>query len=283
MKIGIALAQTGWPEVGRTWSLAQIADYGERAERVGFDSLWTNDHFFLELGGQRRLAGPEPLIMLAYLAGRTERVQLGTLVLCARFRSPGQLAREAKTLAELSGGRFILGLGAGWHRPEFDAFDIPSDHGVARFEEYLEALIALLGDGPVDYDGRYVKLRRAEIAGSARPPVWVGASGPRMLRLAAEHAGGWNLAGPTERFPELLEVIRREERHAGRREGAVVASAGASALLAAPEEAQRLLESAPTMGTVAIGPGELQALVEEHRALGCEHLVLHFSGHIWSS
>jgi alkanesulfonate monooxygenase SsuD/methylene tetrahydromethanopterin reductase-like flavin-dependent oxidoreductase (luciferase family) len=283
VKIGVALAQTEWPDLGATWSLAQIADYGERAERLGFDSLWTNDHVFLEVGGPRRLAGPEPMIMLAYLAGRTERVQLGTLVLCARFRSPAQLAREAKTLSELSGGRFILGLGAGWHRPELDALDIPADHRVARFEEYLEALIALLGNEPVDYDGRYVTLRGAEVAGSASPPVWVGASGPRMLRLTAEHADGWNLAGATERFTELLEVVRREERQAGRGEGAVVASAGASALLAAPEEAQRLLESAPRMGAVAIGPDELRTLVEEHRALGCEHLILHFSGHIWSS
>jgi alkanesulfonate monooxygenase SsuD/methylene tetrahydromethanopterin reductase-like flavin-dependent oxidoreductase (luciferase family) len=283
VKIGIGLAQSSWPDVETTWSFAQIAEYGVRAETVGFDSLWTNDHFFFDLPGRARLGGPEPMTMLAYLAGRTERVQLGTLVACGPFRSPGQLAREAKTLAELSGGRFILGLGAGWHQPEFDAFDIPFDHRVARFEEYLEAVIALLGDEPVDYDGRYVKLRRAEIAGRAAPPIWIGTAGPRMLALTGKHANGWNLAGPWETFSERLATVRQAEAAAGRPQGSVVASAGASALLVDDGEAERLLAGYQPMGHVAVGVEGLRALVEDHRQKGCDHLILHFSGGIWSS
>ncbi len=283
MKIGIGLAQSSWPDVETTWSFTQIAEYGVRAEAVGFDSLWTNDHFFFDLPGRARLAGPEPMTLLAYLAGRTNRAQLGTLVACGAFRSPGQLAREAKTLAELSGGRFILGLGAGWHQPEFDAFDIPFDRRVSRFEEYLEALIALLGNEPVDYDGRYVKLRKAEVAGRIAPPIWIGTAGPRMLELTGRYADGWNLAGPWEVFSERLGAVRRAEVAAGRQEGSVVASAGASALLVEEDEAERLLAGYQRMGHVAVGPNGLRALVEDHRAKGCGHLVLHFSGGIWSS
>ncbi len=283
MKIGIGLAQSSWPGVERTWSFSEIAEYGIRAEAVGFDSLWTNDHFFFDLPGRARIAGPEPMTMLAYLAGRTNRVQLGTLVACGPFRSPGQLAREAKTLAELSDGRFILGLGAGWHQPEFDAFDIAFDHRVSRFEEYLEAVIALFGNEPVDYDGHYVKLRKAEVAGRTAPPIWIGTAGPRMLELTGKHAQGWNLAGPWELFTERLEVIRRAEKAAGRPEGSVVASAGASALLVDEDEAERLLAGHQPMGHVAVGSAALRALVEEHRSKGCGHLVLHFSGGIWSS
>src|SRR4051794_36512389 len=118
MKIGIALGQSSWPD-GRTWPFAEIVEYGLQAEACGFDSLWANDHFFIDLdGGRRRPQGAAPLTLLAYLARRTTHVELGTLVVCAPFRAPGQLAREARALAELSGGRFLLGLGCGWHRRE---------------------------------------------------------------------------------------------------------------------------------------------------------------------
>jgi len=283
MKIGVALPQTDWPD-GRVWSFAEIAEYGLRAEAAGFDSLWTNDHAFLELAGVRRPGGPDPFVLLAYLAGRTRRVELGTLVVCAPLRSPGQLAREAKALAELSGGRFVLGLGSGWHRPELAAFGLPHDHLVSRFEEYVEALSALLASGPVDYGGRYVTLRGAEVPGGSSPPLWIGASGARMLALTARRADGWNVAGGRERFAELLELLRREEAAAGRPEGSAVASAGASVLLAPPEEAKKLLDAhPPPFGRAAVGPEGLRALVDEQRAAGCSHLILHLSGGIWSS
>src|SRR5579884_1520176 len=131
VKIGVALPQESWPS-GDPWPLERIVEYGLLAERLGFDSLWTNDHAFLENlephPPPRRLLGGEPLVLLSYLAGRTSTVELGTLVICSRFHAPGQLAREARTLAELSGGRFILGVGAGWHAPELSAFGIPRDH-----------------------------------------------------------------------------------------------------------------------------------------------------------
>jgi alkanesulfonate monooxygenase SsuD/methylene tetrahydromethanopterin reductase-like flavin-dependent oxidoreductase (luciferase family) len=282
MKIGVALAQEDWPKV-RTWSLAEIVDFGVRAERAGFDSLWTNDHYFLELRGEpRRIGFPEPFALLSHLAARTERVELGTNVIGAPFRSPGQLARSAKTLAELSGGRFILGLGAGWHEPELESIGLPTDHLVSRFEEYLEALLALLRDGRVDYDGRYVRLRGAEVALDVSPPVWIGASKPRMLELTARHAAGWNAAASAEQFPELLAELRAAEAAAGRPEGSLAVSAGASALLVPRDEAERLFAERAPLRPPAVGLDELRTVVDRFREQGCDHLILHFSGHIWS-
>jgi alkanesulfonate monooxygenase SsuD/methylene tetrahydromethanopterin reductase-like flavin-dependent oxidoreductase (luciferase family) len=278
VKIGVALPQTTWP-TGEVWPLERIVDYGVRAEAAGYDSLWSNDHFFMEVGGRRRVSGGDPLVLLSYLAARTSRVQLGTLVLCARFREPGQLAREAKTLAELSGGRLVLGIGAGWHDPEFDAFGIARDHLYSRFEEYFAALRALLADGRADFDGRYYTLRGAEVPGGEAPPVWVGANGPKMLELTGRHADGWNGVDPA-----LLETVRAVAREAGR-DGAVTPSTGVTAILAPAEEVEPLVAAHPSHigGPPAIGADALRDAVEQKRAAGFEHLILHFSGAIWSS
>jgi alkanesulfonate monooxygenase SsuD/methylene tetrahydromethanopterin reductase-like flavin-dependent oxidoreductase (luciferase family) len=105
-----------------------------------------------------------------------------------------------------------------------------------------------------------------------------------MLALTARLADGWNLGGPADRFEELLATIRREEAAAGRAEGSVAPSAGASVLLVDEPEGERLLrEHPPRMGSVAVGADALRRVIERHRTAGCEHLILHFSGAIWSS
>jgi alkanesulfonate monooxygenase SsuD/methylene tetrahydromethanopterin reductase-like flavin-dependent oxidoreductase (luciferase family) len=172
------------------------------------------------------------VVLLACAAARTERIRLGTLVICPAFRTTGQLAREAAALADASDGRFILGLGAGWHRPEFDAFDYPFDHLVGRFEEQLTAVRDLLAGRRVTMEGRHVRLREAEVLATAPPPpIWVAAKGPRMLRLTARHADGWNLAwghrDPTW-LAEPLAVLRRELEAAGRDRSDFTVSAGIS-------------------------------------------------------
>src|SRR5919201_6560985 len=96
VEIGVALPSASWPDEDDVWPVERVVEYGVRAERLGFDCLWANDHFWIELFGPRRPADPEPFALLSYLAARTSRIQLGTLVLCAPFRSPGQVAREAK-------------------------------------------------------------------------------------------------------------------------------------------------------------------------------------------
>ncbi|HXM54632.1 MAG TPA: LLM class flavin-dependent oxidoreductase, partial [Candidatus Dormibacteraeota bacterium] len=179
-----------------------------------------------------RVSGHDPLILLAAAAARTSRIRLGTLVACPAFRTTGQLAREAAALADASAGRFVLGLGAGWHQPEFDAFEYPFDHLVGRFEEQLIAVRDLLAGGRVTAERKYVRLHDAEVLATApAPPIWIAGRRPRMLRLTARHAVGWNLAwgGPDPAWlDEPLSGLLRELEAAGRARDEFTVSAGIS-------------------------------------------------------
>ncbi|HSR23306.1 MAG TPA: LLM class flavin-dependent oxidoreductase, partial [Candidatus Eisenbacteria bacterium] len=230
MKVGV-FVQTCEAESRRMFGLDQVVGAIERVEELGFDSAWVMDHPFIETP-VGRVSGHDPLVLLACAAARTRRIGLGTLVICPAFRTTGQLAREAAALADASGGRFVLGLGAGWHRPEFDAFDYPFDHLVGRFEEQATAVRDLLRGGRVSTEGRFVRLREAEVlATAAPPPIWIAARGPRMLRLTARLADGWNLAwGGLDPgwLAEPVAALRAELEAAGRGASGFTISAGIS-------------------------------------------------------
>ena len=123
-------------------------------------------------------------------------MEIAPLVACASFRNPALIAKMAATIDEISGGRFILGLGAGWHEPEYTAFGFPYDHRVSRFAEALQIVAALLRDGYVDFAGTYYTARDCELRPRgprpSGPPILVGGSGERMLRLTARYADAWN-------------------------------------------------------------------------------------------
>jgi alkanesulfonate monooxygenase SsuD/methylene tetrahydromethanopterin reductase-like flavin-dependent oxidoreductase (luciferase family) len=193
VKVGLALPTIDI-RTGRPTSLAELAGRAERAEAEGYDSVWVMDHYWSEREGARRGAY-EPMVTLAYLSARTSRLRLGPLVACNSFRQPGQLGREALALGEASGGRFVLGIGAGWSKPEYDAFGTPFDHRVSRLEETLAVLPRLLRGERVSYQGRYVSLSDASLVSTTQaPPVWVAGAGPRLLDLTARYADGWNVA-----------------------------------------------------------------------------------------
>jgi len=191
---------------GERISFSKLAECARFAERLGFDSVWVSDHFFYSLtryGAGEGLQGSlEPITTLAGLAPLTERVRLGTLVLCAPFRHPAILAKSATALDLLSGGRLDLGIGAGWYEDEFAAFGYDFSTVGGRFgflEEAVEVLDRLLPGGPVSLSSEHVGLREAfnhpVPAQKPRPPIWIGAKGgDRALRLAARHADGWNTA-----------------------------------------------------------------------------------------
>ena len=191
LKVGVQL-----PEVEREVRWPELRDMARAAEQAGFDSLWVGDHLLFRDSDLPPRGPWEAWSILAALAGITDRVALGPLVASVSFHNPAILAKKAAAIDEISGGRLILGLGAGWNEPEYRAFGFPFDHRVARFEEAFAIIRGLLRDGAVDFAGRYHQARECVLlpppTRKGGPPIMVGTTGPRMLRLAAQHADAWN-------------------------------------------------------------------------------------------
>jgi probable F420-dependent oxidoreductase len=191
LRVGIQL-----PEVEREVRWPELRDMARVAEQVGFDSVWVGDHLLFRDPGLPPRGPWEAWSVLAAVAAVTERVQLGPLVASASFHNPAMLAKKAATIDDISGGRLVLGLGAGWNEPEYRAFGFPFDHRVDRFGEAFAIIRGLLREGAVDYAGRYHQARDCvllpPLARPGGPPIMVGTRGARMLRLAAAHADSWN-------------------------------------------------------------------------------------------
>jgi probable F420-dependent oxidoreductase len=164
------------------------------AEEVGFDSLWVGDHL-LYRGDGRPERGPwDAWTLLAGLAGVTERMMMGPLVACTAFRSPGVLARTAAAVDELSNGRLVLALGAGWNEAEFRAFGIPFDNRFARFTEAFEIIRRLIDGERVTFSGVYHTAENAVLlpAPARRPPLMIGATSRSMLAATLPYVDAWN-------------------------------------------------------------------------------------------
>ena len=220
MKVGILLpiAET---DSGMILRYRDIRDAALQVERDEFDSVWIVDHLLFQWDGQRRGVW-EGWSVLSALAEATTRIELGTLVMCTAFRNPALLAKMADTVDEVSAGRLILGLGAGWHEPEFRAFGYPFNHLASRFEDALRIIAPLVRGDTVDYQGIYeravdcVSLPRGPRP--AGPPILVGASRPRMLRLTAELADAWNTCwlGRADELPAKLTELHAACSEIGR-------------------------------------------------------------------
>jgi probable F420-dependent oxidoreductase len=183
------------PEVERDVRWPELAAIARAAEEAGFDSLWVGDHLLYRAGGGRPERGPwDAWTVLAGLAAVTERVAIGPLVACTAFHQPGLLARTAAAVDEVSGGRLVVAIGAGWNEDEFRAFGIPFDHRVSRFEESFEIVRRLLAGERVTHTGRFHRVDDAVLlpAPARRPPFVIGSNGPRMLGIALPHVDGWN-------------------------------------------------------------------------------------------
>jgi alkanesulfonate monooxygenase SsuD/methylene tetrahydromethanopterin reductase-like flavin-dependent oxidoreductase (luciferase family) len=191
VKIGVQL-----PEVEYEIAFGDLIAMAQLAEQVGFDSIWLGDHLLYDLPVGPR--GPwEVWTTLAALAASTERVELGPLVASTSFHAPAMLAKMAATVDAISGGRLILGLGAGWNRREYTAFGFPYDHRVSRFEEAFTILRTLLTEGAVDFHGNFYDADEAVLhPRSPRPggpPLLVGSIGERMQAITLPHVAAWNV------------------------------------------------------------------------------------------
>ena len=254
-----------------------IRETALRIEAAGLDSIWVYDHLLYRWSGRPTDGIWECWTMLAALAEATQRVELGPLVACTQFRNPALLAKMAATLDEVSGGRLTLGLGAGWHQPEFDAFGFPFDHRVARFEEAVQVIGPLLRQGHVDFAGTYYRAGECEILPRGPrpggPPLLLAGSGPRMLRLVARYADSWNTAWHAA--PASVEPRLAAMRAACRAEGRDPATLGitASVAVAYPD-----LGSIGTFSQYLTGSAEQVAqALHGYAALGVDQIMVEFS------
>ena len=188
------------------------------AEDVGLDSLWLGDHLLYRDAAHGSRGPWEAWSTLAGLAAVTTRVTLGPLVASTSFHNPAMLAKKAATIDEMSGGRLVLGLGAGWNEVEYRAYGFPYDHRVSRFEEAFTIIRTLLRDGHIDFDGRFYQVRDCELVPRGPrpegPPLLIGSNGERMLSIALPHVQAWNswysgFGNRLEEAPALLAQIDR--------------------------------------------------------------------------
>ncbi len=217
LKVGLFLPAGELFYMGGTPRWDDILGMARDAEGAGFDSVWILDHQLIESdtpGWEGVEHGAwECWSILAAIAALTNRVEFGPFVSNNVLRNPALTAKMADTIDEISGGRFILGLGAGWNRHEIDAFGAPYDHRASRFEEAIQIIHPLLKTGHVDFEGRFYSARDCELRPRGPrpegPPILIGTKGDRMMRVAAQYADIWNaewLARPEEADP-LLERI----------------------------------------------------------------------------
>jgi len=163
--------------------------------------------------------------MLAAIAAVTSRITLGPLVASTSFHAPAMLAKQAATVDEISGGRLILGLGAGWNETEYRAFGFPFDHRISRFEEAFTIIRTLLREGSIDFDGSYYQARDCELQPRSTrpggPPILLGSRGPRMLAIGIPHIDAWNAwyndtGNRATGVPPLIATVDAAARAAGR-------------------------------------------------------------------
>ncbi len=275
LKVGVQL-----PEVEREVHWPEMRDIALAAENTGFDSVWVGDHLLYrdDVAGTR---GPwEAWSLLAALAAVTDRVELGPLVAATSFHSPPMLAKKAATVDEISGGRLILGLGAGWNEVEYRAFGFPFDHRASRFEEAFTIIRTLLREGAVDFDGRYYQARDCELVPRGPrpegPPLMIGSIGDRVLRIAAPHVEMWNTwhawyGNDAAGLTALQQKVDAACRDVGRDPAEVERTAAVMIQLAGGSGRRHGSPGRPSSEPLRGSPSELAAALRSLAAAGISH------------
>jgi alkanesulfonate monooxygenase SsuD/methylene tetrahydromethanopterin reductase-like flavin-dependent oxidoreductase (luciferase family) len=278
LKVGVQL-----PEVEYVASWPQLREMAHTAEAIGLDSVWVGDHL-LYRPDDAPSSGPwEAWTALTAIAAVTERVQIGPLVACTSFHNPAMLAKKATTLDEISGGRLVLGLGAGWNETEYRAFGFPYDHRVSRFEEAFTIIRTLLRDGRCDFEGTYYQVRDCELLPRGPrpdgPPLMVGSDGERMLGITLPHVQAWNawfewFDNSLDRYRELRDRIDAACRAAGRDPAEVERTA--ALFVAFPDALDRSMGDRIDSPTPPLPsePAPLAAALREFAAEGVGHVQL---------
>jgi alkanesulfonate monooxygenase SsuD/methylene tetrahydromethanopterin reductase-like flavin-dependent oxidoreductase (luciferase family) len=264
-----------------------LADLNRALELVAghFDSAWFVDH--LQFGATDVLEG---FTALSYMAALQPRLKFGHAVLCQSFRNPALLAKMGATLQFLSGGRFVLGLGAGWHEEEYRAYGYdfpPAGVRVEQLEEALQIIKAMWSQEKATFAGQYYRVNEAHCEPKPEPipPLMLGAFKPKMLRLAAKYADGWNVSSSSiNKYRPMVEAFERACAEVGRDPSTVRRSwIGGCACAPTQAEAQALAgdrfspNSDEDFGFVGTPP----QLIEQMRpfiALGVDYFILDCGG-----
>jgi alkanesulfonate monooxygenase SsuD/methylene tetrahydromethanopterin reductase-like flavin-dependent oxidoreductase (luciferase family) len=227
-RVGVQL-----PEVERAVPWPEMVAMARAAEAAGFDSIWLGDHLLYDLPDGPR--GPwEVWTALAGLASVTERVELGPFVASTSFHAPAMLAKLAATVDAISGGRLILGLGAGWNEREYTAYGFPFDKRVARFEEAFTIIRELVRTGRSDFRGTYYEVADCVLdprpVRPGGPPLMLGSVSPRMMRIGLPHVDAWNVwwsdyRNDVDGFAAVRARVDEALAQAGRARGEVEATA----------------------------------------------------------
>lgn len=261
---------------GHTARWGDVKTMAQTAEAIGFDSVWLPDRLlFTRAGNQQGLW--ESFTLLAAIAAVTSRVEIGQLVLRSIYRHPTLLAKMVETIDEISGGRYILGLGAGSGEGDNHAFGYPTTFRYSRFEEALHVTLSLLRQGSVDYEGRFYQAHACALRPRGPrpggPPVLIAAVAPKMMRLAARYADMWsapliaNTPQPYEKFREPLDAACRE---AGRDPSSLVRMAAAG--IHSPTESQSARH--PYGESLAGSPEEVAEALGKFAGAGYGQLLL---------
>ena len=275
MRIGVGLPMEDVDGAGYPYPV--IRDMAITAEAAGFDSLWAYDHLLFREDGVTT-GIHECWTIMAAIAEATSRAQLGTLVLCTEFRNPALLAKMAATLDSISDGRLILGIGCGWHDPEYEAFGYPTDHKVSRFDDSITIIHSLLRTGHADHAGPFHSVVDAALVPPARVdlPILVAAKRPRMMDLTARYAEYWNLAWfglPDDRLEtgraDLMAACARVGRDPSTIDVTVGVEIRFSEFATSPPEGSGL-SSRPLDGD----PDVVAAAFRTYEAWGAAHLII---------
>jgi len=277
MKVGIVLPMNDADSPG-AGSWPRVRELARFAEAGGIDSLWVYDHFVFRMPGEAEDGIHEAWTLLTAVAAVTERAELGTIVLGTAFRPPALTAKMAATLDDVSNGRLILGLGTGWHEPEYLAFGYPFDHRVGRFEEAIGIILPLLRGERVTVNGRWHQVddavlippppRPSRLPG--RVPILIAGKGERMLRLVARHADAWNAAWygvPDERFAARRADLQRALDEEGRDASMITVTVG---LTVDTQAAAGGRPGAP--GALPAEPDAIARALDAWRDLGVGHV-----------
>lgn len=278
MKIGLVINHMENTDTNVTPSYSEMRAIAQLAEAGGLDSIWLFDHLLFRFESEPTAGIWECWTLLCALAEATGRVELGTLVLCNPFRNPALLAKMAHTLDEISDGRLLLGLGAGWHKPEFDAFGFPYDHRFGRFQEAVQIIKPLLQGETVDFSGEFYQVQECVISPPGpRPdgiPLLIGCRGPRMMRLTARYADQWNTAwlGEADELAGRVKPLHAACAAEGRDPATIAVTAGVD--VAFPD----LGQTDPYSKNSLTGSAEeLAHFFHDYAAAGAAHLMIHLS------